>query len=87
MTADNVFISFSALSLAATGLALVIGWHDFDLRKLAMALINGVRRAFDGNSGKRANVHRKTEIADAMMRARSEGQRYVPPSDFGRAIR
>lgn len=83
MTPDQGFIAFSSISMAAVLLAFILAFRDLDIfsgRKLVKSLIN--RTPGQRNKDRHQQVLRKTEIADAAMRAKERGERYVPPSDY-----
>lgn len=83
MTPDQGFIAFSSISMAAILLALILAFRDLDIfsgRKLVKGLLN--KTPGQRNKEQREQLLRKTEIADAAMRAKERGERYVPPSDY-----
>lgn len=82
MTPDQGFIAFSSISLAAVLLAFILAFRDMEFfsgRKLVKGLLTTPGQR---NKNRHQQLLRKTEIADAAMKAKERGERFVMPKDY-----
>ena len=73
MTADNAFIAFMSISMAAIGLALVIGSGQFDRHSFMEAM--SVLIPGKVEKDRLVKLDKMTRAADRAMAARARGER------------
>lgn len=86
MSPDDLFVSFLSISLASIFLALVIGTRGSEIRKVASSFGAEALPTRARRKGRIRQIERKVEIANEAIRARARGERFVPPSDYRRAV-